>query len=198
MVDELRHANCETHHLMDATAIATILDRRLSIMRDTLSTVTLFNLIPTDVGRRLTDLTTLLDYLALGIDVQRVLDRQVPIVRGAIVNIALSSVKRVAGGVAPYAISKAGVIQATRVLALELARYGIRVNELLPGHVVTDLNRDFLASETGGKSRNRIPSREFASHTIRTVPCHCLLADAGRAMSGSSIVVDGAHLVSTL
>ena len=69
--------------------------------------------------------------------------------------------ERVAGGVAPYAISKAGVVQATKAMALELARHRIRVNALLPGYVVTDLNRDFLTSEAGDKLRSRIPSRCF-------------------------------------
>jgi len=52
----------------------------------------------------------------------------------------------VAGGVAPYCASKAGVIHLTRAMALELARHGIRVNALAPGYVQTELNRDFLAS----------------------------------------------------
>ncbi len=52
---------------------------------------------------------------------------------GSIVNIASVLGERVAAGVAPYAISKAGVVQATKVMALELARYRVRVNALLPG-----------------------------------------------------------------
>ncbi|WP_083745777.1 CheR family methyltransferase [Variovorax sp. KK3] len=79
-VDELGHANSDMHNLMDATAIATVfLDRDLRITRYTPSAVTLFNLIPTDVGRPLTDLTTQLQYPELGDDAQRVLDRLVPI-----------------------------------------------------------------------------------------------------------------------
>jgi len=66
---------------------------------------------------------------------------------GAIVNVASILGGRVAGDMAPYAISKAGVIQATK--ALELARHGIRVNALLPGYMVTDLDRDFLTSPAG-------------------------------------------------
>lgn len=53
--------------------------------------------------------------------------------RGAsIVNMASILGERLAAGVAPYAISKAGVIQATKAMALELARYKIRINALLP------------------------------------------------------------------
>ncbi|GAB3767235.1 chemotaxis protein CheB [Ramlibacter monticola] len=81
-VDELGHANSDMHNLMDATAIATVfLDRELLIMRYTPSAVSLFNLIPTDVGRPLTDLTTQLQYPELGADARRVLERLVPVER---------------------------------------------------------------------------------------------------------------------
>jgi two-component system CheB/CheR fusion protein len=81
-VEELGHANSDMHNLMDATAIATVfLDRELRITRYTPSAVGLFNLIPTDVGRPLTDLTTQLDYPDLGADATRVLERLVPVER---------------------------------------------------------------------------------------------------------------------
>lgn len=81
-VDELGHANSDMHNLMDATAIATVfLDRDLRITRYTPSAVSLFNLIPTDVGRPLTDLTTHLQYPDMVADAQRVLERLVPIER---------------------------------------------------------------------------------------------------------------------
>jgi NAD(P)-dependent dehydrogenase (short-subunit alcohol dehydrogenase family) len=117
---------------------------------------------------------------------------------GSIVNIASILGERVAGGVAPYAISKAGVVQTTKAMALELARYRIRVNALLPGYVVTDLNRDFLTSEAGDKLRSRIPSRRFGELTDLDGPLLLLASDAGAAMSGSTVAVDGAHLVSSL
>lgn len=117
---------------------------------------------------------------------------------GAIVNIASILGERVAGGVAPYAISKAGVVQATKAMALELARYHIRVNALLPGYVVTDLNRDFLSSDAGDKLRMRIPSRCFCEPDELDGPLLLLASDAGRAMSGACVSVDHAHLVSSL
>lgn len=117
---------------------------------------------------------------------------------GSIVNVASILGERVAGGVAPYAISKAGVVQATKSMALELARHRIRVNALLPGYVVTDLNRDFLHSEAGDKLRARIPSRRFGEMTDLDGPLLLLASDAGAAMSGATVAVDGAHLVSSL
>jgi NAD(P)-dependent dehydrogenase (short-subunit alcohol dehydrogenase family) len=117
---------------------------------------------------------------------------------GSIVNVASILGERVAGGVAPYAISKAGVVQATKAMALELARHRIRVNALLPGYVVTDLNRDFLASEAGQKLQARIPSRRFGQMTDLDGPLLLLASDAGAAMSGATLAVDGAHLVSSL
>lgn len=117
---------------------------------------------------------------------------------GSIINIASILGERVGGGVAPYAISKAGVLQATKTMALELARYGIRVNALMPGYVITDLNRDFLTSELGDKLRLRIPSRKFCELTDLDGPLLLLASAAGGAMSGACIAVDRGHLVSGL
>ena len=87
---------------------------------------------------------------------------------GAIVNIASILGERVAASVAPYAISKAGLIQMTKALALEWARHKVRVNALAPGYVVTDLNRDFFATDEGKALIKRIPMRRAASSTIST------------------------------
>ena len=117
---------------------------------------------------------------------------------GCVVNVASVLGERVAAGVAPYAISKAGVVQATKVMALELARYKIRVNALLPGYVVTDLNRDFLDSEPGQKLRNRVPTREWVQMSDLDGPMLMLASDAGAGMTGACVAVDRGHLVSTL
>jgi NAD(P)-dependent dehydrogenase (short-subunit alcohol dehydrogenase family) len=83
-------------------------------------------------------------------------------------------------------------------MALELARHRIRVNVLLPGYVVTDLNREFLLSEAGQKLQARIPSRRFSLLEDLNGPMMLLASPAGSAMSGSVVAVDGAHLVSSL
>lgn len=117
---------------------------------------------------------------------------------GSIVHIGSILGERVAGGVAPYAISKAGLIQATKCMALELARYGIRANAILPGYVVTDLNREFLAGEGGERLRARVPSRRFGRPEDLDGPLLLLASDAGAHMTGSVLAVDGGHLVSSL
>lgn len=117
---------------------------------------------------------------------------------GSIINIASILGERVAGGVGPYAISKAGLVQSTKVLALELARYEIRVNAILPGYVVTDLNRGFLESEAGERLKSRIPTRRFGSAEDLDGPLLLLASDAGSHMTGAVLAVDGGHLVSSL
>src|SRR3546814_6066331 len=54
---------------------------------------------------------------------------------GSIVNIASITGLRQAGGIVSYAVSKAAVIQLTKVAALELARFGLRVHEIGRAHV---------------------------------------------------------------
>lgn len=117
---------------------------------------------------------------------------------GCVINVASILGERVAGGVAPYAISKAGVLQATKVMALELARHGIRVNALLPGYIATDLNQEFLSSEAGERLRARIPARRFGQLQDLDGPLLLLASDAGAAMTGASLVVDHGHSVSSL
>lgn len=117
---------------------------------------------------------------------------------GAVVNIASILGHRVAGNVSAYAASKAGVIQLTKALALEWARDGIRVNALCPGYIETDLNRDFFATEAGGRMIRRIPQRRLGRLEDMDGPLLLLASDAGRYMTGASVEVDGGHLVSSL
>ena len=117
---------------------------------------------------------------------------------GNIVNVASILGERVIGGVAPYVISKAGVIQSTKVMALELARHQIRVNALMPGYVITDLNREFLMSELGQKLLVRIPTQRFNNLEDLNGPLLLLASDASIAMTGATLAVDSGHLISGL
>ncbi len=117
---------------------------------------------------------------------------------GVIVNIASVLGLRVGKGMLPYAVSKAGVIQMTKALALELARHGIRVNALAPGFVETDLTRDFMATEAGQALIKRIPQRRPAEFRELSGPLLLLASDASSYRTGAVIAVDGGHLVSSL
>jgi NAD(P)-dependent dehydrogenase (short-subunit alcohol dehydrogenase family) len=117
---------------------------------------------------------------------------------GAIVNIASILGLRVAGGVAPYAISKAGVVQMTKALALEWARHKIRVNALAPGYIETELNDAFFGTDAGKALIRRIPQRRLGTVAELDGPLLLLASDAGSYMTGSVIAVDGGHLVTGL
>jgi NAD(P)-dependent dehydrogenase (short-subunit alcohol dehydrogenase family) len=117
---------------------------------------------------------------------------------GSIINIASILGLRQAGNVLPYAVSKAGAIQLTKELALELARFGIRVNALAPGYLETEMNGSFWQSDAGKAMLRRIPQRRLGRLTDLDGPLLLLASDASAYMTGSVITVDGGHLVSTL
>jgi NAD(P)-dependent dehydrogenase (short-subunit alcohol dehydrogenase family) len=114
---------------------------------------------------------------------------------GAIVNIASVLGLGVDKGVVAYATAKAGVIQMTRALALELAFKGIRVNAIAPGWIVTEMNRDYLASERGAALKREIPVGRFGEPRDLDGPLLLLVSDAGRYVTGATIVADGGQVV---
>lgn len=117
---------------------------------------------------------------------------------GSIVNIASILGLRVAGNLAGYVTAKAGLVQMTKSLALEWARYGIRVNALCPGYIETDLNRDFFASDAGKALIKRVPQKRLGQMSDLDGPLLLLASDDSAFMTGAEIVVDGGHLVSSL
>jgi len=117
---------------------------------------------------------------------------------GSIINIASILALRQAGMVTSYAASKAAAIQITKTSALELARYGIRVNALAPGYFDTELNAGFFQSENGRALIKRIPQRRLGSLEDLDGPLLLLASDASAYMTGSVIEVDGGHLVNSL
>ena len=117
---------------------------------------------------------------------------------GSIINIASITGLRIAGQVPAYVASKAGLIHLTKALAFELARYKIRVNALAPGYIETDINRSFFESAPGQALIKRVPQRRLGKPEHLDGPLLLLASDASEFMTGSTIVVDGGHLVSTL
>jgi len=94
-----------------------------------------------------------------------------------------------------YAASKAGLIQFTKSLALEWARYNIQVNALCPGYLLTDLNRKFFETPRGQKVINKIPMRRAADLQEIRGATLLLASDASSFMTGSVVVVDGGHTI---
>lgn len=117
---------------------------------------------------------------------------------GAIVNVASILGFRVAGMVSAYAASKAGLIQLTEAMALELARFGIRVNALCPGYTETAINRAFFETEAGQAMIRRIPQRRLGQMGDLEGALMLLVSDAGSAITGAALPVDGGHLTSSL
>jgi 3-oxoacyl-[acyl-carrier protein] reductase len=115
--------------------------------------------------------------------------------RGAIINIASVLGFGVAKGTIAYAVAKAGVIQLTKALGLELAFKGIRVNAIAPGWFVTDINRDYLTSEEGAAIKREIPVGRFGEERDLDGALLLLASDAGRYIAGATIVVDGGQMV---
>lgn len=117
---------------------------------------------------------------------------------GSIINIASITGLRQANTITPYAVSKAGVIQLTKQMALELARYGIRVNAIAPGYFESDLTREFFESDAGKAFINRLPTRRLGDYESLAGPLLLLASDASSYMTGSIIAVDGGHLLTSL
>ncbi|KAI9027758.1 short-chain dehydrogenase/reductase SDR [Hyaloraphidium curvatum] len=117
---------------------------------------------------------------------------------GTIINMVSVTGIRAQGHVAPYAAAKAGLDQLSRVMALELARYNIRTNSLAPGYFSTELNSDHLKSKGGEQMRMKVPMRRFGKEGELDGAMLLLASDAGSYINGSTIVVDGGHLQSSL
>jgi NAD(P)-dependent dehydrogenase (short-subunit alcohol dehydrogenase family) len=117
---------------------------------------------------------------------------------GSIINIASVLGERIIPGVAGYTAAKAGLLHLTRQMAVELARFGIRVNAIAPGYVATDINRDYFASDPGQAMIKRIPQRRLGSPDDLTGPLLLLASAAGAHMTGATVTVDGGHSVNAL
>jgi 3-oxoacyl-[acyl-carrier protein] reductase len=115
--------------------------------------------------------------------------------QGAVVNIASVLGLAVAKGAVAYATAKAGVVQVTKALAVELAFKGVRVNAIAPGWFVTEMNDDYLNSEAGTAIKREIPMGRFGNAGDLDGALLLLVSDAGSYITGATIVVDGGQVV---
>lgn len=117
---------------------------------------------------------------------------------GNIVNIGSVLGLRPIGQVPAYTAAKAGLIHLTKTMAMELARHDIRVNVLCPGYVETEMNRPFWSGKGGLSLISRIPQKRIGQPDDLDGALLLLCSNASRYMTGSTIVVDGGHLCSSL
>ncbi len=90
-----------------------------------------------------------------------------------------------------YSMTKAGLDQMTRILALEWAERNIRVNSIAPGWIESDFTHDLFESRHGEVLRNSIPQRRFAEPEDITGAALYLASDASSYVTGTVMVVDG-------
>jgi NAD(P)-dependent dehydrogenase (short-subunit alcohol dehydrogenase family) len=114
---------------------------------------------------------------------------------GAIVNIASVLGLAVSKGAVAYATAKAGVVQVTKALAVELAFKGVRVNAIAPGWFVTEMNDDYLSGEEGAAIKREIPMGRFGNPGDLDGALLLLVSDAGSYITGATVVVDGGQVI---
>ncbi|HET9652468.1 MAG TPA: SDR family oxidoreductase, partial [Usitatibacter sp.] len=117
---------------------------------------------------------------------------------GSIINIASILGLRVATSLLSYTAAKAALVQVTQALGLEWARHGIRVNAIAPGYIETEMNRGFFQTDAGQTMVKRVPQRRIGHAAELDGALLLLASDASSYMTGTVIVVDGGHLVSSL
>lgn len=116
--------------------------------------------------------------------------------RGAIVNIASAHGIVALADRSAYGISKAGVIHLTKMLAVEWARFGIRVNAVAPGTVMTP-SREALLDDPAARARmlGRIPLGRFPTPEEVAEAVLYLAGEQAASVTGHTLVLDGGTTV---
>lgn len=118
---------------------------------------------------------------------------------GSIINIASILGLRVGTALSHYAVAKAGVVQLTKAMALELARNGVRVNAIAPGYFRTEMNTDYFDTDQGQNYiRSKVPMGRLGQLDELSGPLLLLASDAGSFITGTVLNVDGGHLSNSL
>lgn len=109
---------------------------------------------------------------------------------GAIVQITSVSGLRGIAGQTNYAASKAGLIGLTQTLAVELARFNVRVNAVAPGFIETDMLKTLPAPQMAG-IKKQVPLRRLGQVAEVASLVEYLLSESAAYITGQTIVVDG-------
>lgn len=114
---------------------------------------------------------------------------------GAIVNMSSINARVAIPNQVPYCVSKGGVDQLTKVMALSLAPYGVRVNAIGPGSIMTDILKG-IATDTEAKNRilMRTPLRRVGEPEEIASVAAFLASKESSYLTGETIYVDGGRL----
>ncbi|MDP3907351.1 SDR family NAD(P)-dependent oxidoreductase [Novosphingobium sp.] len=116
---------------------------------------------------------------------------------GSIVNIASTNGLKAAPYMTSYSASKAALIHFTAVAAMEGAPYGVRVNTIVPGMIMTAATEDYLAKagEQGQKTMDAIPMKRGANPVEVARAIAFMLSDEASYITGVALPVDGGKAV---
>jgi glucose 1-dehydrogenase len=116
--------------------------------------------------------------------------------RGAIVNMSSVNATLTIPTIASYNVSKGGINQLTRVMALSLADRGVRVNAVAPGTIATELAAAAVltSDEARQKIMMRTPMKRLGEPREIADVCAWLLSDASSYVTGEIVVVDGGRM----
>eukprot|EP00752_Nemacystus_decipiens_P016226 g14508.t1 len=118
---------------------------------------------------------------------------------GSIINISSVSSMVPSSGLSAYCSSKAGLTHLTRVLALEWARHGIRVNAVCPGYFRTEMNADFFKTPSGDRIVKAVPMRRLGDPAELDGLLLMLASERTSSyMTGSVLTLDGGIMISKL
>ena len=111
---------------------------------------------------------------------------------GRVINVSSVHERSPTGYSAPYSMSKGGMLMMTRELAFELSRFGVTINNVAPGAVRTDINREVLADPAyEAKVVAKTPARIIGEPEDVSRAVVFLAAEEARFITGASFFVDG-------
>ncbi|MCZ2440772.1 MAG: SDR family oxidoreductase [Burkholderiales bacterium] len=116
--------------------------------------------------------------------------------RGAIVNMSSVNGTLTIPTIASYNVSKGGINQLTRVMALSLAERGVRVNAVAPGTIATELAAQAVLTSDEARQRimSRTPMKRLGEPAEIADVCAWLLSDASSYVTGEIVVADGGRM----
>ena len=116
--------------------------------------------------------------------------------RGSIVNMSSVNAVLTIPSIASYNVSKGGINQLTRVMALSLVEKGIRVNAVAPGTIATELAAKAVLTSDEAKARimSRTPMKRLGEPSEIADTVAYLASDAASYITGEIVVVDGGRM----